>query len=354
MGPGPMTDDQRRRWAAIVGFVPLTQMQPVRSAQLGRRARVLPCGDEVFMPRILPAFAAIVSCLFPLLAADQATAEPVAVVQPAAGDTDQQLLIAARLADDVYQRHYQGLLGGLESPDEALRVRTIRDLGRLQDGDAIPFLLPFLEASKRSPAELNAAAESVADLGAAVASEPLQRLLSHRDASVRAVAQKSMTRLKTMGPGHFMGRAKDRDDALRSSAITNLGTLKHSEAAAVLIQALGHDDRTHIRRMAALSLAKLGDRAHAPALIEALTDGDARVRRYAATGLAQLGAVEAVPALLMALEANIAGVHINRAVMQLTGQDFGFDASGNILERTAAIESGFAWWAANAKAALSK
>jgi len=309
--------------------------------------------DEVIMPRFLPAIAAIVSCLFPLIAADGAPTEPVSAASPAAS-RDEQLLIAARLADDVYQRHYRGLLAALASPDEALRVQTIRDLGRLQDSEVVPLLLPFLEASKRSPAELNAAAESLADLGAVTASESLQRLLAHKEAAVRAQAQKSLTRLQSMGAGHFMGLAKDPDDALRDSAVTNLGTLKHAEAAAVLIEALGHDDRTHIRRMAALSLTKLGDRRHAPALTEALTDGDARVRRYAAAGLAQLGAVEAVPELLMALEANIAGAHINRAVMQLTKQDFGFDATGNIIDRTAAIEKGFSWWAANGSQVTGK
>lgn len=308
------------------------------------------------MPRFLPAIAATLSCLLPVLAAEEpaaATPAPAASASPQE-DTDQRLLVAARLADEIYLRHYHGLLVALASPDEAERLRTIGALGRLQDSDAVPSLLPFLEASKRSPAELKAAAESLAELGATVAAEPLQRLLAHKDASVRAQAQKSMTRLGTMGAGHYLGRARDTDDALRASAVTNLGTLAHADAAAVLIQALGHDDRTHIRRMAALSLAKLGDRAHAPALIEALTDGDARVRRYAAAGLARLGAVEAVPALLMALEANIAGGHVNRALMQLTGQDFGFDPGANVLDRTAAVERGFVWWAANAKQATGK
>ena len=315
------------------------------------------------MPRILPAVAAIVSCLFPLIAADAApAADPApaaatpapAATEPAANDVDREFMLAARLAYDVYQRHHEGLLEALGSPDETRRIEAIGELGRLQDDQVVPLLLPFLEAAKRSPAELKAAAESLADLGAINASEGLQRLLSHRDDSVRAQAQKSLTRLQLLNAGHLMGRAKDSDDAIRSSAITNLGTLKHAEAAAVLIQALGHDDRTHIRRMAALSLAKLGDRTHAPALIEALTDGDARVRRYAATGLAQLGAVEAVPALLMALEANIAGAHINRAIMQLTGQDFGFDPGANVIDRTAAVEKGFAWWALNGKQLSAK
>ena len=288
------------------------------------------------MSRILPAVAAIVSCLFPLVAADPApeSAATPAAAESAVSDADRQLMIAARLADDLYQRHYQGLLVALESPDVALRVQTIRDLGRLQEDEVVPLLLPFLEPAKRVPAELMAAAESLADMGALNASEGLQRLLSHPDAAVRAMAQKSLTRLQAINAGHFMGRAKDRDDALRASAATNLGTLKHA--------------------MAALGVAKLGDRTHAPALIEALTDGDARVRRYAAVGLVQLGAVEAVPALLMALEANIAGAHINRAIMQLTGQEFGFDATANILERNAAIEKGFAWWAQNSKQISAK
>lgn len=307
------------------------------------------------MPRFLPAIAAILTCL-PLMAVDEAPAPAAATPAETSfpSETDRQLLIAARLADEVYQRHHQGLVDGLSSPDEAVRVQAIRDLGQLQDDEIVPQLLPFLEASKRTPAELKAAAESMADLGAVVAAEALQRLLGHRDATVRAQAQKSLTRLEAMGPGHFMNRAKDGDDAIRASAVTNLGTLKHAEAAAVLIEALGHDDRTHIRRMAAIGLARLGDRTHAPALMEALTDGDARVRRYAAMGLAQLGAVEAVPSLLMALEANIAGAHVNAALMQLTGQDFGFDPGANIIDRNAAVERGFVWWAANSKQVTGK
>jgi len=125
--------------------------------------------------------------------------------------------------------------------------------------------------------------------------------------------------------------------------------LKHAEAAPILISALRYDPRAHVRRMAAISLGKLGDRANAPTLMDALCDADPGVRRYSAESLVQLGAVESIPNLLMALEANVAPSHINRCLKILSGQDFGFDPRGNVLDRTTAIERGYEWWSLNAK-----
>jgi hypothetical protein len=57
----------------------------------------------------------------------------------------------------------------------------------------------------------------------------------------------------------------------------------------------------------------------------------------------------AIPNLLMALEANVSGGYIDHCVDLITGQDFGFDTRANALDRAAAVEKGFVWWAANAK-----
>jgi HEAT repeat protein len=58
------------------------------------------------------------------------------------------------------------------------------------------------------------------------------------------------------------------------------------------------------------------------------------VRRYAAEALAKLDYKPAVADLLMALEANVAGVHIVRALRALTGEDFGFDPADPLLLQT--------------------
>lgn len=273
-------------------------------------------------------------------------------VEPASADD--AVLAAARAADDEFQRHSDLVLAGLSQPDQDKRIQAIRELGRLQDMAAVPRLMPLLEPSHTPIPVVLATLETLADLGATNATAPMLRLLNHENPAVRAATQKSLTRLQAMGAGHYQSRSDDADAGLRASAVTNLGTLKHAEAAPILIKALQDDPRYHVRRMAAIGLGKLGDRAHAPALIEALCDADAGVRRYAAASLVQLRAVEAIPNLLMALEANIAAADLNRSLRLLSGQDFGFDPQGNILERTAAIERGYEWWALNAKTVQAK
>ena len=57
----------------------------------------------------------------------------------------------------------------------------------------------------------------------------------------------------------------------------------------------------------------------------------------------------AIPYLLMALEANLAGAYIDRSLDLLSGQDFGFDSRANALDRAAAIDRGYAWYAQHAK-----
>ncbi|GMR22065.1 MAG: hypothetical protein BMS9Abin37_0393 [Acidobacteriota bacterium] len=58
------------------------------------------------------------------------------------------------------------------------------------------------------------------------------------------------------------------------------------------------DDDERVRHYLALSLGHLGDRAAAPALVEALGDDDATTRLYAAWALGSIGESRAVPELL--------------------------------------------------------
>jgi HEAT repeat protein len=145
-----------------------------------------------------------------------------------------------------------------------------------------------------------------------------------------------------------MRRADDERTATRASSLTNLGTVKHEEALNVLTKGMVNDHDPHIRRMCAIGLGKLGNKESAGVLIDGLCDADPGVRRYCAESLVRLDHKQAIPSLLMAMEANVAGDYLNRAVMTLSGQDFGFDATANSLARANAIESGFSWWALNA------
>lgn len=303
--------------------------------------------------RPVPAVCVLLCCLGVGSAADGTAPAAPPAVPAAASEADAALLAAARAADLVYQRHLESLLVRLDDGDVAVRCTAIRDLGRLLDPSIQGRLLPFLDHFNRTPQEVIAAAESAGDLGMIVAVPALQKLLTHKDEKVRSTAQKNLVRLQAMGPGLSLARIKDADDGIRGPAVADVGTAKHAEAAAALIQALRYDSREYIRRQAALSLAKLGDRSHSGALVEALCDADPAVRRFAADGLAFLGAVDAVPHLLMALEANVAGAAIDRAVRHLTQQDFGFDARANAIERAAAVERGFSWWAANGAALVA-
>lgn len=269
--------------------------------------------------------------------------------QPLMAASDTELMQAARAADLVFSRSLELTYADLKHADEVRVISAIRTLGRLGIAEAVPVLLPLADGYHQTPAVLLATAESLAELQAVAATTALQQLLSHKDADVRAGAQKALTRLDAMATPHYLQRGTDTDDALRASAVTSLGALEAAEAASLLTEALRYDSRPHIRRMAAIGLGRLGDSANADVLIESLSDSDPGVRHRCAEALALLDVKRAIPYLIMALEANVSATHINRALMQLSGQDFGFDTRGNVLDRQRAIESAFNWWAANAK-----
>jgi len=272
-----------------------------------------------------------------------------ASLSPLAAASDTELLAAARAADHVFQRSLALTYADLSAPDEAKVIAAIRTLGRLDIAEAVPVLLPLADGYHQTPAVLLAACETLADLNAVVATGVLQQLLTHADASVRAGAQKALTRLQSMSAPLYLQRGGDADDAVRASAVTSLGALEAGEAAGLLTEALRYDSRPHIRRMAAIGLGRLGDRSNAEVLIESLSDSDPGVRHRCAEALALLDVKRSIPFLIMALEANVSATHINRALIRLSGQDFGFDARANILDRQRSIESAFEWWSINAK-----
>jgi HEAT repeat protein len=276
-------------------------------------------------------------------------AGPAGSTEDAAGVDDAQLLRAARAASTVYQYKLHGLVGDLSSADPAVRLQALSDLGHLSDPAVVPVLLPWLQASNRSPAEIIAAASALSVAGAEAAVPVLHGLLKHPDAQVRATAMNVLTSISKIQPNDYKARSDDPDDVIRGSSMTELGTLAQGDAAALLAKGLAKDIRPHIRRMCAIGLGNLGDKAMGPNLSDALCDPDPGVRRYAAEALVKLGYTSAIPSLLMALESNVAGSHINRCLVLMSKTDFGFDPRADELSRELAIEKGFQWWTAHAQ-----
>jgi len=288
-------------------------------------------------------------CAVILLASALLLALPAAGAEDAAGIDDAQLLRAARAASNIYQYKLRGLIGDLASADPATRLQALSDLGHLSDPAVVPVLLPWLQASNRSPAEIIAAASALSVAGAEAAVPVLHGLLKHPDSQVRATAMNVLTSIAKIQPNDYKARSDDADDIIRGSSLTELGTLAQSDAAALLVKGLAKDVRPHIRRMCAIGLGNLGDKAMGASLTDALADADPGVRRYAAEALVKLGYTSSIPSLLMALESNVAGAHINRCLVLMCKTDFGFDPRADLLSRELAIEKGFQWWTAHAQ-----
>lgn len=281
--------------------------------------------------------------------ADAAAAPAAAPATTATVSSDSELLAAARSIDDLYQSRIARLNDMLASADEKDRLKALSLIGQLYDPTLVPNIMPFLQTSKRSPAELIAAASALPTSGSEPAAPLLKNMLKHPDPSVRVVAMNALTRLQAIQSDDYKSRANDVNDAIRGSSSTNLGRLTVADAAPILLKAMALDERPHVRRMCAISLGLLGDKTHASALTDALADSNPGVRRYAAEALVKLDYKPAIPHLLMALEANVAADHLNRSLTLLSGQDFGFDSHANPLARTAAIEKGFKWWTEHSK-----
>lgn len=266
---------------------------------------------------------------------------------PAAEAAAERALAAARLASDRYQHHVEDLVRKLEHADPEIRDQAFRSLGRTRDPQVVPHLLPYLDADLRSEAEVVAATQALATLGATSATPALQKLTRRDEQAVRVAALNALAQLERLQPFDYERESAAEDGDLRAMGVTDLGTLVVEDAGPILVSAL-RDRRDHIRRMAAIGLGRLGDVRYAEAVTEALTDRDPLVRRYAAETLTILDHKPAIPYLLMALEAGIASGDVNRALIALSGEDFGFHPRANEVANKLAVDRGFEWWSLNA------
>ena len=175
---------------------------------------------------------------------------------------------------------------------------------------------------------------------------PQLRELTKNYPELDTLAYSGLARLAKWGTEDWKSRAESEDKATRASSITNLGNDIGHGAGDILAQAMLTDKDPHVRRMAVIGLGKLGDASYGPQFARALTDPNPRIRRYAAEAMVSISYVDGVPNILMAMQSNVASTHLNKALMQLSGEDFGFDHRANLVDRQAAIERAFVWYSA--------
>ena len=274
--------------------------------------------------------------LVPLLSSTQLTAE----------DTrhDPKLLAAARAANSVYQRNIDASRKALTSDLQTERLNAIKWLGRRNDPIVIPDLLPFIDRDVHSAEEVAAAVNALTWLKVDIS--PQLREIAKNYPELDTMAYSGMARLAKWGSEDWKSRVNSEDKATRASSITNLGNDLAHGAGDILAEAMLTDKDPHVRRMAVIGLGKLGDSTYGPELARALSDPNPRIRRYAADAIANMGYMEGIPNLLMAMQSNVASKHLNKALIRLCGEDFGFDHRSNLIDRQAAIERAFVWYSA--------
>ena len=267
---------------------------------------------------------------------------------PDAGTSPGVALAAARTTSPAYQVRLSALRAGLDSPDATVRREAIRQLGSSDDPVALADLLAFLARGKHETDELSVIATALGTSGNPAAIPALRKLSAATEADVRFAAYNALGQLAAATPADHTQRAKDEDRSQHLAGLTNLGTIKHAEAAALLVAGL-NDARAIVRRQCAIGLGRLGDPAHGLALQNALSDADPGVRQRAAEAIAAIKYRPAIPYIIFALDANVAGDELHDVLKQMTGQDFGFRSTDNPLRRREAVDRGFAWWTAHSK-----
>lgn len=169
--------------------------------------------------------------------------------------------------------------------DWQLRQEAIEALGDIGDERAVDPLLAKFEDETEDDTPRSLAAYALAQIGAAAAIEPLERLVaaipreSLEDDVVGYAAEEAASQLRAMHPGierapkpgagYFLNRLSDTNADIRVRAIEGLRRRADTSAVEPLIRALA-DDVPAVRAAAAEALGSLGD-ARAIAPLAALT-----------------------------------------------------------------------------------
>ncbi len=244
-----------------------------------------------------PAVMALGACL----------ADPELSVQEAASS------VLASIADG---RVRDPLIRALRTHDWIVRMHAVKALGRLQDPQSVPALIPLLQD------KVKAVREEVSSALAAIgeASIPaLLQALAHQEWLVRLHAVESLGKTRSQKAVEPLLSVifNDGDSAVREDAVRALGDIGHPQAVEFLFTAMKEPG---LRTLAVEALGRIGDRRAVPVLMEVVTGtnppevtravagcGDQWNEEFLTRGAAvrALGAIgdeAALPALVAALE----------------------------------------------------
>ena len=204
-----------------------------------------------------------------------------------------------------------GLLAkALQQADEAVRLRAILAVGRLQDSTSVPALLPLL--GDRAPAVRREAAFALGQIGHRSARQPLEHALDDGDGLVRENAVEALGKLGDPAATAAVVRVLHQGTAAqRMRACESLWRLADTSAAGALVLELSQRDPAVRWRVAyALEKLPLPERI-VPAVAPLLSDPDPLVRAHAARTLGREKSPLATPALLGALADSDPAVVVN-------------------------------------------
>ncbi len=191
------------------------------------------------------------------------------------------------------------LAANLDSPNAALRVESLRLLGRLGDAAPLPRLTACLRESEPLAVRL-AAAGALGRLRRPEAVPALTALLHGREPALRLQAASALGDIGgERAASALLPLLRDADAALVGATVQALAKMKSPAAVAPLLAALQRPD-WRVRAAVAQRLGEWDDPRIPPALADALNDASALTRFYARQALLKLGA--APPALLAALD----------------------------------------------------
>ncbi len=246
--------------------------------------------------------------------------ESVATLMRALRDPDWRVRrqAAAALAD-IGAPAIPSLVSALAAPEEsvqAMAVDALRGIG----APAFEALAAAL-ASDNPRTRGNAAAALVPPAGGQAALPALARLVSDRDAYVRARAAQALGGFKGSEVATALRQAmQDENPDVRAAAAGACARIANSGSADLLLAAL-RDEAALVRENSATALGRIGQPAAIDPLIAALKDSDPKVRASAAAALGALKAQAAVPALIAAMADAHHGVGYaaNEALCRITG-----------------------------------
>lgn len=242
--------------------------------------------------RQISRFAAIFMLGFLLVHRVQAFESKEKGPQAKGDDRVSKILVATRIVEALGKlgslKASDVLLEALKSNEFFIRAYAVGALGRLNDKEAIPFLLKMVVSDKNYLVRISTT-KALVELGQLDAEKSLLNFLNDTDPAVRANAveqlggttEKCLSRLVKV-------LSEDKSFFVRIKAIEQLGINKFEPAATYIRQAL-EDENGEVRQAACFAIGQFGDRRDIPLLIERLGDKGIFVRPTAKEALSKLG-----------------------------------------------------------------